>query len=904
MSVLNNSKIKVVIVVIITTAIAIGIGLLMSKLLHPPPKECTGKTHLDENTNKCVPNCKDGYKNDTLTGECVIDCPDGEVSSKSISGVSVPGGERCVVQCGSGYCDPETDKTLCQDNSCYIPNCKTTDDNPSYCTPPLICGTDTNGKKKTTLPQGVKLDKHGCYEYNSPISPKAPVCPSATPNLVAGTGAYSHEHICCKTSEFAKYTTDGEPFCCPDEDDVIINRKCCPKDKQCTFNGITTCLSKDQACTKEGPCKAEYAIGTEGNYTGCCPFPTSNGECYNICEHVGSSDTGMQETCATDADCDFKSGFKFPDNIPTAGGKCDTKTKTCKLYCGAADSDTQGHISCLNNPNNNTSTCINTTNMCKFTQNDYNPNQYNSNYICDDNSVNPPKSYWRSSSGAPIVTISSTMENPENCNELSCLERMISDGLLGATGGITTGGKQRTLPKLSGSSTPSIKDSTCTATVECNKMKVSQDGNPVYWSKTSDKYVNNNIPVIMDTIKPNVYTGSYHGTGACNVSKTPSECKLLPNGVYSPHGTYDGVTLPNNTLSKNGCSIASWGNKNTTYPPGILCSVNTSNVTSGGTEITPNYYCTSWNACCGEGGLINSKDYKQPCVNLANATCNNGICNYNVTQGENGGIITDGAVTNAAGWPPSSEISNASYLSLKNTMTSNPRQIYMGDKNNMNITFSNAIVIMTYNGKYIGFNSDQYLGTVNSDNPINFNYTYYEGSNLKPFGQIPLVKGYFRFGGGFTSIYNLGLPVRILYSGNWNCKRDSTWNANNMFDTGMILTVVKVSGKWYLAGVKCFYWRSGSTYGLQQGTGKLYYGKYNPSTGLFDFNNNTDISQATPIDINYVFSAVPLETNNADDKFLNGTTVDTIIKQSKATSNYELTFSGLVSKIKSSVNIT
>ena len=61
-----------------------------------------------------------------------------------------------------------------------------------------------------------------------------------------------------------------------------------------------------------------------------------------MCTFAGTTDTGMKDTCSTDADCDFKSGFKF-DGIATAGGKCDNGK--CKLYCGPADADTQGERS-------------------------------------------------------------------------------------------------------------------------------------------------------------------------------------------------------------------------------------------------------------------------------------------------------------------------------------------------------------------------------------------------------------------------------------------------------------------------------------------------------------------------------------------------------------------------------
>lgn len=897
MSLFDNPKVRVAIVVIVTTIIAIGIGLLMSRLLTPPPKECKGDTHLDPNTNKCVPNCQDGYKNDPITGECIINCPDGQVSSKSLTDVTIPGAERCVIACGTGYCDPLTDKTLCQDTFCYKPNCKTTDNELSYCDQPKLCGTDSSGNKKTTLSSDTTLDKYGCYLNNS-VTPKPPICPSATPNLVTGSGVYSKEHVCCKITEFATYSKNGEPFCCPDENDVIINRKCCPEAQQCTFGGKTVCLTSDQVCTPEGPCKTEYAIGTSGNYTGCCPFPTSNGDCYNMCTFVGTDDTGMKGTCSTDADCGFKSGFSF-DGIQTAGGKCDNGK--CKLYCGPADSATQGNITCLNDPNNLQSTCINTSAMCEFTENSYNPPTSNGAYICNDNTVKPPASYWKSKSGAPTLTVQAGVETPKNCTALSCLDRMITKGILGATGEITTGGKQRTLPKLSGKSTPSIKDSTCTATIECNQMQILQGDKIVDWSnQTIDK---NSLTFIMNTLKSNVFNGSYSGDGLCNPGATPKSCKFLSNGEFSTYGTADGVNKLGQSVTGAGCLPASLGNKTQTYNKDqtILCS-NVFKTIEGVPTIKQNYYCTSWEACCGEGGLISSSEHTT-CIPLANAKNSSGVCEYNTdTNGD--GIISTHNITTAAGWPPSSTYLNAAYLSLKNTMSSNWVDTQVGFNSHMNLKYSNAVVVMTYNGQPIGFNPHENLGTVSSDSPINFYYTYYNaqpsGNTVWPYGQIPIIKGFFRFGTGpafdrTVTNKDLGRPIRV---NNRLAKRDPTWGGTTMYDHGDVLTLVKVSGKWYLAGAKCFYWKSGWTYGIQQGDGKLVYGQY--INNIFQFNTN-DPTEATPIDLKYVFSAVPHESTNTDDKFLSGSTVKNLISESALDNNYTLSFSKLDGYVRSSI---
>ena len=431
MNLLDNPRIRVAIVVIITTVIAIGIGLLMSSLLTPRPKHCKGDTHLDPNTNKCLPKCQTGYKNDPITGECIIDCPKGEVSSKSISGVTIPGKERCVVPCGSGACDPETEQNVCHESTgaCYKPNCKTTANKFSYCLPPLLCGTDSDGKKKTILPADTKLDEDGCYKQ---VTPPTPSCLPPTPNLVVGTGSYANHHICCKTSEFGTYTKEGEPFCCSDKEDVIIDRKCCPKDKQCPKENPTYCLKDNEVCTDEGKCDVKKAIGKPGNYTGCCPFPTSNGKCYNMCSFAGEDETGMKSTCITDSDCDFKPGFSF-DGIQTAGGKCDGGK--CKLYCGPADVDMQGSVVCLNDNNINKSSCIDTSNMCKYDLASYHPavaREGEENiYICEDDTQKVPISYWKSKSGVPKLTTTLNQSKGSGpCSAMSCLERTISSGML------------------------------------------------------------------------------------------------------------------------------------------------------------------------------------------------------------------------------------------------------------------------------------------------------------------------------------------------------------------------------------------------------------------------------------------------------------------------------------------
>lgn len=206
---------------------------------------------------------------------------------------------------------------------------------------------------------------------------------------------------------------------------------------------------------------------------------------------------------------------------------------------------------------------------------------------------------------------------------------------------------------------------------------------------------------------------------------------------------------------------------------------------------------------------------------------------------------------------------------------------------------------MTYNGQYIGFNSNNILGIVSSDSPINFYYTYCDGNRFTNLNQVPIIKGFFRFGTGdaFGSNNNhLGRPVRV---NNSTAVRDKTWEGYSMYDSGDLLTLIKVSGKWYLAAVRCFYYKLNLGYGISNG--KIFYGKYNSSTKLFDFITN-DPNTATPIDLNYVFSAIPGAKTNSDDQFLiSGTYTKTIIAEAGADSNFALTFSGLAGKVKSSV---
>lgn len=903
MNILQNPRVRIVIVMVIMLVIVTGVVYIMRNLLTTPQKVCYNNTHLDENSNKCVPNCQDGYINDPITGECVINCPDGEVSSKSISTVTISGPERCVVACGTGACDPESDKSLCQDGFCNKPNCNTEGGQPSYCGQGFNCGTDSTGKKKTTLPSDLTLDKYGCYEYNPSKRVSQPVCPSTTPDLISGTGTYSKEHVCCKTGDHHKYNEEGEPFCCPDEDDVIIDRKCCPKAQQCQVNGTTQCLTTDEVCTLEGKCKTKNAIGNAiDGYTGCCPNPTYNGKCYNTCKYVGTSDTGMKATCSTDADCDFKSGFQFDNNIPTAGGVC-VKTKgedkgVCRLYCGYAGIDIQDDVVCLNDPNSSTSTCINTSAKCEFTPDSYNKSMDKGAYICDDNTSDPPTSYWKSSLGSPTFTISAGIETPKNCTELSCLDRMITSGLLQATSDSQIDSKQKTLPLLKGSTTPIIKDSVCKATIECDQMKILQDKKIVDWPKQTvdPKYKS----VIMNKTQFGSFIGSYTGDGQCYPGLTPSECVFLSDGRYSKNGTLDGSTPADVSYQGSGCRVAYPDNPAQTYNKDLTIMCDNVPVFKNGTAtIRPYYFCTSWDACCGEGGSINSQDYTK-CVCLANATLStSGVCEYNTTTDgiimANNPDINGGQTVNS----PSDTFTNATYLSLIKTLSSEWVSTELGWKDRMQAKYSSAVVIMRYNNQYIGFNSNQLLGTVSSSSPINFYYTYCDGQDLKPHGQIPLIKGIFRFGS--SSAFNtnittkyLGRPVRIITSGVKTnpAKRDTTWGDSKMYDNGDLLTLIKYSGRWYLGALKCFYWQWGLSYGIQNGNGKIDYGVYNPTEEIFEFTTN-DVTMATPIDIKYIFSVNPDTSTDTDDQFLSGITAKKLLDAASLDDNFTLKFSDL-----------
>ena len=818
MNIFANPRVRVVIAIIVTTAIAIGIGLLMSRLLNSPQppaqKNCSKDAHLDENLNKCVPNCQDGYKNDVLTGECVIECPEGQVSSKSITTVTIPGKERCVIPCGSDSCDPETSVNLCQDGICYEPNCKTTDNKPSHCKPPLKCGTDSNGKKNTTVPKGITLDTYGCYR---PPTPPPPLCSDPTPILVKGTGVYSDTHVCCTSTEFKKFSPEGEPFCCPNDDDVIVNKNCCPKDKACPQDNPTDCLDTDQVCTLEGPCKKTNAIGTPGNYTGCCPFTTYNGECYNMCTYVGSSDTGMADTCTTDPDCNFKSGFSF-DGMSTTGGKC--VGGKCKLYCGPADVSDQGNIVCLNDDNSKSSTCINTRKMCKYDAGPaYNPDSEQGVYICNDYTTNPPTSYWKSSSGAPTLTKTLTQASGSGpCSALSCLERTISTGMLSDNVTITTNGKQQTIPQTNISTIVTNDGQTCEAKYECNKMSITSDGRSVEWKNQNAP--SEHVATILTQISDGVFNGTWTG-GSCITN--PGECVFLTNGLYAPNGTLDGITPSDRALSGKGCQPASYTSPNSTYPTGVRCNNITSNDTAGGYSISPNYYCTSWGSCCGNGGVVKQGD-QNTCMPTQISVNQNGQYNYKSTPKGNLSSFNNIGGNSIRG---RKILPNVQILDASGSMNIQPDNGAI--INNPSIKLNNlqrgiSLILMKINGKPITFNPEGILHAGDGSDVINFYYYYSVFDKIEKTDaktgtyQLPLLKGYFAAGSGPDaceadtnvadgSVWSYpGIPIRVKAGDNY-AHRDMSWGAKD-YDNGYNLTIVYTpeNNQHYLAAIKCYYY--------------------------------------------------------------------------------------------------
>lgn len=903
MNILQNPRVRVVIVIIIMLIISTGIVSLMRGLLTKPPKVCGEDTHLDENTNQCVPNCKDGFINNPITGACELECPVGQVRSKSLEDVIVPGDDRCVIPCSTGYCDPKQGY-ICQDDFCHIPNCVTTDGDPSYCEPGT-CGTDADGNKKSG---DTTLNKYGCYSDSLQSLKTAPVCPASAPDLITGTGAYLNDHVCCNRSEFAKWSSEGEPFCCQAEDDVIVNGKCCPISNKCPVNdGPTVCINpEEEVCIQgEGACKKENAIGSPGNYTGCCPYPTLNGECYNMCQYGASEkDTGMKtDICTSDSQCDFKSGFTY-DSLGSestgsviAGGKC--INGKCKLYCGPADVATQGDIACLNDPNSRTSSCINTQADCEFTP-DSTHTAYGA-YICEEKTPNkPPTSYWKSNKGNLTLNVQAGMEN-QNCKGLSCLHRMITSGLLQTTGEITnTGnqitntGNQITLSSVAGLNNINVNDSVCTATIECDKMKILQDGKPVNWTEQTVDL--SRKAKVMNTMYGVAFDGSWHGTGECIPGANPSNCVFLEDGRYAKYGTPDGINPLGNIFSGSGCEVASTTDGTQTYTPdgSILCMTEYKN----GSTLEPNYYCKSWESCCGEGGLISSTD-RTKCINLSNAKCNPTTkkCSYNTVTGGKG-INTDKNVRGTTGYNNSTFI--ATYLSLDNTLTNNftDPDSNIGNSSLASLKYSSALIVMKYDKQYIGFDpTTSLLGLVDGYTPINFYYTYWTvDENQKRLwpngGQIPLFKGYFRFGTGqefdkSITIPELGRPVKTTSDG---AQRLKSWTGGKMFNDGDVLTLVNNNGKWYLAAGKYFYWKWSFTFGIR--TGDLMYGLYNRGQNKFEFTQKV-ADDATPIELKYVFSSKPdAKTGDADDRFLLNTTTKKLIQQAQGIGS-ALTFNDL-----------
>ena len=576
-----------------------------------------------------------------------------------------------------------------------------------------------------------------------------------------------------------------------------------------------------------------------------------------MCTYVGTSDTGMKDTCSTDTDCDFKSGFKFP-GISTAGGKCDNGK--CKLYCGPADASLQGNVVCLNDDNSSKSTCIDTNNMCKYNIANYSPAPSGDIYICDDDTTKPPTSYWKSTSGAPTLTTTLTQASGSGpCSALSCLERTISTGMLSDNVSITTSGKQKTIPKTNISTTTTKAGQTCEATYECNKMSISKPGGgSVKWQDQTPP----STAMILNQVQTGIFNGSWSG-GSC--ISNPGECKFLSSGLYSPNGTLDGITPSDRALAGSGCQPASSTNSKSTYPSSVYCKTVKTNNPAGGYSISPNYYCGTWGMCCGNAGVVKQGD-PNTCIGTQISLESNGKYNYKATPKGNYASFNN-IYDSIRG---RSVIPNTQILDASGSMNPPASSAIIQNTNIKinNISMGISLTLMLIKGKPVAFGSDNILSVGNGSDPINFYYYYSEFNNIQSTGQagtyqIPLLKGYFAAGSGPDAcaadtgnangnVWSWpGVPIRAKSSKNPNyAVRDMGWGAKD-YDDGYNLTIVynPKNGFYYLGAIKCYYYVS---FGNQSNNEDVvYYGKVGGDNKI-NF-TETDPANADPIDQLIVF---------------------------------------------------
>lgn len=910
MNIFQNPRVRLGIVITFIIGIVVVIAIILRTLIAPPG--CQANFHRDY-ANRCVRDCPEGQDNDVSTGACVKACSEG------LPYLNDDGSLVCVQECGGTYCYLPGNKfgqkdTLCQDNICYDPSensCFKSDGSASVCAPYLTCGaTDTyqltSDARNAGLTSTSQLDQYGCF-FNSQLlgscsSPKKKFKwnPQRTSNNPTINEELKKAYVCCGAHETALYIKsgplEGKPVCCLPGSTLTSNNECCTtslcKDP---VSGETTCLLDGYVCTPEGGCPQGFAtFNSEREYTGCCYDEVgSDGVCNNLCTYPSNS---MPKSCTSDSQCTPGPG----ESGESGGGVC--VDGLCTLYCGT-ENPSNTNI-CLNDPNTETSVCNSDASLCKLAQPAFTTpggdsavvqdKAGNDLYICGDKTG---KQYWKSTSGAETMTVTQGFDDQSSCTQLQCLDHFATQGLLGTTLDITTDSQgNKNLPRTGSVTTES---GSCKAIINCAATGITlKDGTTLAWSAQMPKTLNGDDDTAMrlhSTLTESgvrVYDGTFVGSGKC-IPGTSNLCKFLDTGEYSPYGTLDGIKpspLNRKVVEGSGCAPAS-ETTSEPYPNGITC-VNTFSEASGGVKITPNY-SARWGSVCGPGGNIDSTNYKNPCVCLANATLSGGKCTYNAT-GKNieTNEYTEGLNLNAVGSSEISSVYKKQYLSLEASLSTNPYTVTLQNGGAIyNSKYSAAVVVMTYTDsnnveKYVGLSpvkgtaSTPVLSLVDSNQSLGFYYWYNDGPINPISGQIPINKGFLRFGktptNGAPAYW--GIPIGVKDGSNSKyAYADPTWDTQSTWDSfqnGYIITIIYSAGKWYLGAIKCFTWNTSilgrpvGPNGLQNGNSEIYYGKIDSSDN-FEF-TNTDINSATPLDLKYVISYKPGAATNPDDKFTQG----------------------------------
>ena len=838
MGIFDNPKVRIAIVVIILIVVSGAIILIARNLMKNSPElTCPSGYSPNSDNTMCYENCKSGYKNDLMTGKCILDCPDGKVSSKSLQPDS-KGVDKCVVPCGDtgDWCPEDTPCTqysggeLCMNSNCYNET-----GNPTYCnTDNSMCGRDSSGSIKNNVPSGTTLDDYGCYKKTTSLTCK--------PNYSKFTSKENYKgkqfSVCCKYpgDEYPIYEKSGDyegyVACCPNEKDVLINKLCCPQDNVCSDDKKSYCLSVGEVCTPDGPCNRLYAIGTPGNYTGCCPYPVTNGKCLNVCDYAASN---MPKVCTIDEDCVSKDGLTT--------GLC--IKGSCKISCGDMTDSSDNSLVCLNDDSNKVSACKDTKNMCNYDQ----PNFVNSGpsidgntYYCYDNR-NKNNFAWKADTPSSyLLEKHAAFSSNPSCTPLSCLEHMATSGLLKTNFSKKTSkdGRQVNI-KSKNVEIDTNTDNVCKAIVNCDNMYVTTtDDKEVAWSDQTIPA--DNMAIKLSNID-GVYDGTWQGNGRCNVGINPDKCLFLEDGTYAKYGTMDGTSntlIEKYMVTGQSCQPAAapdstqTGSQNTlkkaTYDNSVNCKV-ISKIANNKTVLTPVYYCPTRGGCCGPAAIPGSSYSTHTncyAFKIGEKLTNNKyiwstVSGRNTTNPDGNSISFDRTEFNDIS-ELSTPVADKDYknidklniLDLTNVLSKSSELFkWYNDgthTNNYNCKYANAIIIMqdTSTKKYLNFSNNNILSLTNDTNEkINFYYNFNRvESKVSIHYQISILNGILRWGRTSDFVHsdnvaNIGRPVLCNNNdGDYTAVLDNTFiETKPMNDNNRIITIINIDNEYYLASI-------------------------------------------------------------------------------------------------------